>query len=212
MASLAARHPDAGDVLISVQHPPTITVGRRGAHGMIHARSLDLPGRPPLHVDVHEVPRGGSVTWHAPGQLVVYPVLRLTRLARPLGRPPLGDLPAYARALERAMEATCTAFGLATRGRPGFAGLWLDERRKIASLGVAIQSGWTTHGIALNVCPHLAGFDLITPCGLDGVEMTSLWRELDELGLPRPPLETVEARLLDELAARLTLGVDGELA
>lgn len=203
MEALVERPPTAPDVVLCLQHPPTLTVGRRGGREHVHTTRLALPGHPALDVDVHETARGGSVTWHAPGQLVVYPVVQLPRLAGALGRGPLGDLPAFARALEDAMQAACAAFGLATSTRPGFAGLWLDERTKIGSLGVAVRRGWTYHGLALNVCPHLEAFDLVTPCGLEGVKMTSLWRELEQQGLPRPTLGEVRDELLAVLLPRL---------
>lgn len=202
MDSLIARPPSAPDVLISVQHPPTMTLGRRGGREHVRATTLDLDDRA-CPVDLWEIARGGSVTYHAPGQLVLYPIVQMTRLDGPVGRGPLGDLPAFVRLLEVAMQETCATFGLATVTREGFSGLWLDDRTKIASIGVGIRHGWSFHGLALNVCPRLEGFDLITPCGLDGVRMTSLWRELDVRHRPRPGIHDVEAELVERLRARL---------
>lgn len=194
MDDLIRRPRSDDDLLISVQHPTTFTVGRRGGHEAILSRQLGQTTIP-----VFEIARGGSVTCHTPGQIVIYPVVQLSRLQPPLGRGPLGDLGAFARALESAMADTCAHFGLPTLTRPGFAGLWLDEETKIGSLGVGIRRGWTFHGLALNVCPDLRVFSLITPCNLQGVGMTSLHQELQRAGRPLPPL----AQVADDLAGRV---------
>jgi lipoate-protein ligase B len=199
MTTLTERNADAEDLLISVQHPPTITVGRRGGHELIRSTRLEIDGDQVFDVAVHDVARGGSITYHAPGQLVVYPVVQLALMAPPMGREPVGDLPGFVRALEGVIQETCMTFGLETVVRPGFAGVWLDEQTKIASIGVGVRRGWTFHGLALNVCPHLEGFALITPCGLQGVKMTSLRRELEERKRPAPAIEVVETELLGRL-------------
>ena len=208
MDALVARPPDAPDVLLSLQHPPTLTLGRRGGGEHLPVAvagqiSLQFPGHGAVRVDVHEIARGGSITWHAPGQLVVYPIVQLARLEGPVGRGPLGDLPAFVRLLELAMQETCRVFGVTTVQRDGFAGLWIDDKTKIASIGVGLRSGWSFHGLALNVNPHLDAFAGIVPCGLDGVRMTSLWRELDLARMPRPALAEVEAELVEGLKRRL---------
>lgn len=202
MDELVQRPADSADLLLSVQHPPVITVGRRGGREHVHGAELRLQtGNWP--VEVHEVARGGSVTYHAPGQLVIYPILQLNRMEGAVGQGPLGDLPAFVRLLEAAMVETCAAFGLPAGTRDGFSGVWIDERTKIASIGVGLRAGWTFHGLALNVCPHLEGFALITPCGLGGVRMTSLWAELQRAGRPLPPVADVEADLTGRLRSRL---------
>ncbi|MCO4764413.1 MAG: lipoyl(octanoyl) transferase LipB [Myxococcales bacterium] len=206
MESLVSRPHDAPDVLLSVEHPPTITVGRRGADNAIHGRTLHLPDGERYPVAIHEVARGGSVTYHAPGQLVIYPIVQLPKLAGPIGRGPLGDLGKYVRTLEQCMVETCAAFELSVRVRPGFSGIWLDERTKLASIGVGIRAGWSFHGLALNVNPHLEGFDLITPCGLSGVQMTSLWQQLEQQNLPTPSFADVEADLVARLGQALVRG------
>lgn len=203
MEALTERPAAAPDLLICVQHPPTITVGRRGGHDQIRRRTMHGADGTTVEVQVHEVARGGNVTWHGPGQLVIYPVVRLTALDGPVGRGPIGDLPAFVRQLEDAMVATCAVFGVATTTRIGFSGVWLDERTKLASIGVGVRNGWTFHGLALNVEPRLEGFDLITPCGLDGVRMTSVRRELERARLPVPAYAEVEAELCRQLQARL---------
>ena len=203
MEQLVARPPDAPDLLLCAEHPPTLTVGRRGGREHIRGTQFAQPGGSAVEVPIHEVARGGSVTWHAPGQVVVYPIVQLARQEGPIGRGTLGDLPAFARLLETAMQHACAAFGLDTCTREGFAGLWLDDRTKIGSLGVAIRGGWTWHGLALNVSTELAGFELATHCGLQGVRMTTLWQELDSRALPKPPLARVRAAVVAELQARL---------
>lgn len=203
MDVLTARPAEAEDVLLLAEHPPTITVGRKGGHALIHGRSLRGSDGAPYAVDVFDVARGGSLTYHGPGQLVVYPILRLTQLQGPIGRGPIGDLPLLVRALEAAMVETCAAFGLPTVTRAGFSGVWIDETTKLASIGVGVRNGWTFHGLALNVEPRLEGFDLITPCALDGVRMTTMRQQLECAGRPVPSYDAVEARLVAALSARL---------
>ncbi len=207
MNTLVARRRDEPDVLLSLEHPPTITLGRRGGHDSVHSQVLTLPGRGAFPVAVHEVARGGAVTYHAPGQLVIYPVVQLRALSGLLGRGPLGDLGGYVRALERCIVETCAAFGLETHLQTGRSGVWIGPQVKLASIGVGVRGGWTFHGLALNVNPHLEGFDLVTPCGLDGVTMTTLWRELEQRDQPVPAFADVEADLIRRLAAVLDRAV-----
>ena len=112
------------------------------------------------------VNRGGDVTWHGPGQLVGYPILDLTRHG--------SDVHLYLRALESVLIRALADFGLSARRREGYAGVWLDERRKIASIGVGLRRWLTVHGFALNVDCDLSRFGAIVPCGLAGVEMVSM--------------------------------------
>ncbi len=203
MDALTARPRDADDVLLLTEHPPTITVGRKGGHALIHGRRLEGRDGASRDVEVYDVARGGSLTYHGPGQLVLYPIVQLPVLAGPIGRGPLGDLPRLVRELEAAMVATCAAFGLQTCTREGFSGVWIDERTKLASIGLGVRNGWTFHGLALNVQPRLEGFELITPCALDGVRMTSMRRELEQRGLPVPTYAAVERRLVAQLQQRL---------
>ena len=116
-----------------------------------------------------------------------------------MGRGPLGDLPAFVRLLEQQIQATCRYFGLETITRAGFSGVWLDDERKLASIGLGIRRGWSLHGLALNVDPPLDLFELMVPCGLAGARLTSMGHELRAQGLPVPALEAVAA----DLAARL---------
>jgi lipoyl(octanoyl) transferase len=152
------------DTLLLVEHPPVLTRGR-AAHTehILHADGIDV-------VDVE---RGGDVTFHGPGQLVGYPILDLTRHRR--------DLHWYLRALERVLIEALAPLGLCAAGRSGYTGVWIDDR-KIASVGVHVRQWVTWHGFALNVSTNLDEFTRIVPCGIAGVQMTSVVREL---GLPR---------------------------
>jgi lipoyl(octanoyl) transferase len=203
METLVARPADCPDVLLAVEHPPVATLGRRGGREYLLGTHWHHPDGTDVELQVHEVGRGGKITMHAPGQLVVYPIVQLPKLAGPIGGKPLGDLPLLVRHLEHAIIETCRAFGLLTVRKEGFPGVWTGDQRKIASVGLGVRHGWSFHGLGFNVCPHLDLFSLMVPCGLDGAQLTSLWRELDELGLPRPPMAEVRERLLQELAAGL---------
>lgn len=176
-----------GDWLLYPDHPPVLTVGRNPSEGNLLADAATLAR---LGVEVFEVPRGGDVTWHGPGQLVGYPVVALDRVDR--------DLHRWLRTLEEALIRSLAGWGLAGERSPGRTGVWLGER-KIASLGVAVRRWVGYHGFALNVCPDLAGFSLIHPCGLRGVRMTSM---AEELGRPVAVAE-VRAAVTRELAGLL---------
>jgi lipoyl(octanoyl) transferase len=154
------------DTVLFLEHPPTITLGRRTEEGEVH-----LPDE--AEVDVVEVDRGGKSTYHAPGQLVCYPILDLTRHGQ--------DVKKYCRDLEAALIRTTAAFGIASTRIDGLTGIWLESPpRKIASIGIHLSKWISTHGYALNVDLDPAPFtDWITACGLDGYQFTSMARELD---------------------------------
>lgn len=196
---LIGRPPEAPDLLLVLEHPPVVTLGRSGGEDSLLGAQWRDPQGQIVEVAVHRVARGGKITMHAPGQLVIYPLLQLPLLQEPVGRGPLGDLPAYVRLLEAQIQATCGFFGLQTQTRPGFSGVWLDDQRKLASIGVAVRHGWSSHGLALNVDPPLDLFELMVPCGLQGARLTSMAVELRALGRPVPTLAEVAA----DLAARL---------
>ncbi len=158
---------EASDTLLLLEHPDVITFGR-GARDE-NARMSDAELRAAGY-EVFRIGRGGDVTWHGPGQLVGYPILDLGARGR--------DVHRYLRALEDVLIEVLGQFGIAARTRSGYAGVWIDERRKIASIGVGLRRWVTIHGFALNVCCDLARFDAIVPCGLRGVEMTSMARVL----------------------------------
>jgi lipoyl(octanoyl) transferase len=158
------------DVVLLVEHEPVVTLGRSTV-----ASSLPLP-RAALEargVEVFEVERGGDVTLHAPGQLVAYPIFDLHgwRL----------DLHWYLRQLEETVIRTLDTVGVVTERNPGKTGVW-TAGRKIASIGIHVKQWVTFHGFALNVSTDLRLFDLIVPCGLHGVTMTSVARELGAAG------------------------------
>jgi lipoate-protein ligase B len=158
------------DLLLLVEHQPVVTLGRG-------TRATSLPLAPPelaqRGVEVFEVERGGDVTWHGPGQLVGYPIIDLAGHHQ--------DLHWYLRTLEAVLIAALGRLGVAATRKPGLTGVWTDGR-KIASIGVHVKQWVTLHGFALNVSNDLAGFDLIVPCGIDNVVMTSIARELGDRG------------------------------
>ena len=153
------------DLLLLVEHEPIVTLGRG-----TRAASLPLPADELARrgVDVVEVERGGDVTWHGPGQLVGYPILDLTH-----HQP---DLHWYLRRLEAALIAALGRLDVPAERNPGLTGVW-TRGRKIASLGIHVKQWVTLHGFALNVTSKLTGFELIVPCGIQGVVMTSVARE-----------------------------------
>jgi lipoyl(octanoyl) transferase len=165
--ALAARVADGSvpDTVLFLEHPPTITLGRRTEEGEVHVPDGAA-------VDVVEVDRGGKSTYHAPGQLVCYPILDLTRHGQ--------DVKQYCRNLEEALIRTTATFGIEATRIEGLTGVWLESPpRKIASIGIHLSKWISTHGYALNVDLDPAPFtDWITACGLDGYAFTSMAREL----------------------------------
>jgi lipoyl(octanoyl) transferase len=153
------------DTVLLLEHPPTITLGRRTEEGEVH-----VPDG--AEVAVVEVDRGGKSTYHGPGQLVCYPILDLTRHGH--------DVKKYCRDLEEALVQTLGAFGLEGARIEGLTGVWLQSPpRKIASIGIHLSKWVSTHGYALNVDLDPAPFtEWITACGLDGYAFTSMAREL----------------------------------
>lgn len=153
----------AVETIVMLEHPPVYTMGRRG--GRAHV----LMPEAALAAQVIDSDRGGDVTFHGPGQLVVWPILRLRERGLSVAR--------YVRLLEQAMIETAAAFGVEAERRRGMPGCWAGER-KLGSVGVHVSRGVSTHGLALNVSTELGWFDAITPCGIAGAEMTSLASEL----------------------------------
>ena len=189
---------DIGDRLLLLEHPAVLTLGRQADERHVLASPVELARR---GIEVLRVERGGEVTYHGPGQLVAYPIIGLSRrglLLRPL-----------VRALEAAMVATCEAFGVMAARRDGHPGCWCDPEgsapRKIGALGIRVERGVSYHGIALNIDPDLADFDLIDPCGMPGVESTSIARELALAGstLKAPTVEAAAGVFAQALAANL---------
>ena len=168
------------DLLLLVEHPDVITLGRGARESNVVAPDALLGEH---GVEVHEVERGGDVTYHGPGQLVGYPVIDLNQHKK--------DLHWYLRQLEEVLIRTLAAFGVTGSRVQGYTGVWVGDR-KIASIGVHVSRWVTWHGFALNVNTDLARFDLIIPCGIEAVQMTSLSRE------------TNRACTLDEVSDELT--------
>jgi lipoate-protein ligase B len=158
------------DLLLLVEHEPVVTLGRG-----TRATSLPLPPTELARrgVGVVEVERGGDVTYHGPGQLVGYPILQL--------REHREDLHWYLRQLEGALVTALGTLGIAAARNPGLTGVWTGGR-KIASIGIHVKQWVTFHGFALNVSTDLRGFDLIVPCGIRDVVMTSVAAELGVAG------------------------------
>jgi lipoyl(octanoyl) transferase len=154
------------DLLLLVEHEPVITLGRATRATSLPLAPAELERR---RVAVVEVERGGDVTYHGPGQLVGYPILQL--------REHREDLHWYLRQLEAALIGALAELGIAAGRKPGLTGVWTGGR-KIASIGIHVKQWVTYHGFALNVTTDLSGFDVIVPCGIDGVVMTSVAAEL----------------------------------
>jgi len=172
-----------GDTVLIVEHPPVITLGARRSANKLLIESDELTRR---GIDVVEIRRGGGATAHNPGQLVFYPILHLQHLG-------LGASE-YVRTLEAIGIDLLARAGLAAERRKGYPGLWVGCK-KIASIGVRVSRFVTYHGMAINVCNDLDIFDAMVPCGLDGVEMTSVEKETGrpcDIG----PIKTELARLL----------------
>ncbi|MPV37654.1 lipoyl(octanoyl) transferase LipB [Georgenia subflava] len=166
---------ERGDKVLLLEHDDVYTAGKRTAR-------RDRPGD---GTEVIDVDRGGRITWHGPGQLVAYPIVRL--------REPV-DVVAYVRALEQAVMDVAATYGVRTARVPGRSGVWVlaDDRgrdRKLCAVGVRVARGVTMHGIALNVCPDLGVYDRIVPCGIDDADVTSL---AAETGRPLGVLDVVD--------------------
>ncbi len=155
------------DVLLLVEHPPVVTLGRATKEGTLLASPALLASR---GVELFEVDRGGDVTFHGPGQLVGYPIVDLKRHRQ--------DLHWYLRRVEEALIRALAPLGVTSERCVGFTGVWTGGR-KLASIGVHARDWVTWHGFALNVSTDLSYFDLMVPCGIAGVAMTSIAHELD---------------------------------
>ncbi len=154
------------DLLLLVEHPPVVTLGRsaKGKNLVASPELLSVRG-----IELYEVERGGDVTFHGPGQLVGYPIIDLRQHKQ--------DLHWYLRQIELVLVNSLASLGLEASSREGLTGVWTNGR-KIASIGVHARDWVTWHGFALNVNTDLSYFDYIIPCGIDGVVMTSVAREL----------------------------------
>ena len=162
---VAKKHCDhsLGDELLLLEHDPVYTIGR-------NPDQTSLRGATHLPFPLFPINRGGQATYHGPGQLVGYPIVDLRRCGQ--------DLHRYLRWIEDLLVELLASYEIAARTRPGLTGVWVDQR-KIASIGVGVRHWITMHGFALNVCGDLSPFDHITPCGIAGVTMTSMEKELN---------------------------------
>jgi lipoate-protein ligase B len=158
----------AEDVLLLVEHQPVVTLGRGTKAQHLTASPALLAAR---GVELFEVDRGGDVTFHGPGQLVGYPIMDLKRHRQ--------DLHWYLRQVEESLIRAVAPFGIVGERRAGYTGVWTSGR-KLASIGVHARDWVTWHGFALNVTTDLSYFDLMVPCGIAEVTMTSVSRELRE--------------------------------
>jgi lipoyl(octanoyl) transferase len=189
----AARQQDLiGDTLLLLEHPPVYTRGRRS-----DARELPLgeDWYRERGIDIVDTDRGGKLTYHGPGQLVGYPIMRID------------DVIAYLRTMEQSIVAALADAGIAAHARPDdgpdFTGVWTAANRKIASIGVHVARGVTTHGFAINVHNDLEPFAWVVACGLDGVRMTSV---VEETGAgARTPLAAVRASMAAHFAGAFGL-------
>jgi lipoate-protein ligase B len=183
------RTDQVGDLALVLEHTPVLTLGRRAdpVHVLVSQEDLAQRG-----VEVYRVERGGDVTYHGPGQLVVYPILRL----RDHGLGPSD----YMHLLEKVIIATLADYGIEAGRRDKLIGVWVGDN-KIAALGVRVKRGITMHGLALNVAPNMDHWSLIVPCGIREGGVTSMALELGTA----PAVADVGRRLATHLAA--TLGV-----
>ena len=160
---------NVGDTLLLVEHEPVLTLGRHSSPEHVLATTAELEQR---GIEVVRVERGGEVTYHGPGQLVAYPIVFLSErglLLRP-----------FVRALEATMTDTAATYGVRAVARAGYPGIWVepesDAPRKLGALGLRVEKGITFHGIALNISTRLDDFSLIHPCGMAGLDVTSIAR------------------------------------
>ncbi len=158
------------DAVLLLEHPPVYTMGRQGEARHLGAGPDALRG---AGAEFLEVDRGGSVTFHGPGQLVAYPIVRLAGIFPIPGHTAHGDVDRYLRALEAGLIATAATYSVDVTRRSPFTGVWSGQR-KLGAIGVKLAAGVTTHGVALNVATDLSWFDRITPCGIDGAGVASL--------------------------------------
>src|SRR5437660_1506451 len=184
----ARQRGDLPDVLLLLEHPPVYTRGRRAKPEELTLGETFYARR---GIEVHDTDRGGRVTYHGPGQLVGYPIMGVS------------DVHAHLRAIEHAIVAVLAAEGVAARARtaegPDYTGVWVGER-KIASIGVHLSRGVSTHGFAINVDVDVEPFSWIVACGLPDVQMTSLALELSGRGDDADP-RTLRDRVRERVAA-----------
>lgn len=155
------------DTLLLTEHPHVFTIGRLGVRSnlLVDSKELERKG-----IAIYDVDRGGDITYHGPGQLVIYPILDLKLLNL--------KIIDYLRGLEESAIRFFKCFGLTTTRKTGFTGIWFGEQ-KIVSIGIGIKRGITYHGMSININPDLSYFRFISPCGIKGLDMTSLSKILN---------------------------------
>ena len=182
-----------GDALLLLEHPPVLTLGRNAHRSNILASDAELTRR---GIAVHEIDRGGDVTYHGPGQIVGYPIVDLRGDFPGRKGPHLGAVE-YVRWLEEVLIRTCGEYGVLTGRVAGRTGVWTlgsdpagkIPEKKIAAIGVHISQGITSHGFAWNVTTDLRDFQWIVPCGIDDCVVTSLEEEIDQRTHSMPTME-----------------------
>jgi lipoate-protein ligase B len=172
------------ETLLLLEHAPVITLGRSASPANVLAPAAELARR---GIDLVPTSRGGDVTYHGPGQLVGYPIVRLR-----------GGVVAHMTGMARAIAAVLAEYGIDARWRREAAGLWVGDA-KICAFGVHVRSRVTMHGFALNVAADLSSFELIVPCGIAGARTTSM----AALGVAPPPLEDLAAAIAGRLGAEV---------
>ncbi len=193
------------NLLLLLEHPPVLTLGRNAKRANVLASDELLAGR---GITLHEINRGGDVTYHGPGQLIGYPIfdLRSLRSARGSRMGPVD----FVRQMEEALIRLCATYGVAAGRICGLTGVWCSApdgsldgctvqaggapppgMRKLVSIGIHVARGVTSHGFAFNITTDLRDFELINPCGITGCRMTTLEQEGDPRNKPLPPLEAL---------------------
>ena len=199
------------NILLLLEHPPVLTLGRNAKRANVLASDALLASR---GVTLHEINRGGDVTYHGPGQLVGYPIFDLRTLQNRNGSR-LGPVD-FVRMMEEALIRLCGVYGVRAGRIAGLTGVWcgLDEPasagRKIGAIGIHVSRGITSHGFAFNVTPDLSYFQLINPCGITDRPVTSLEKEVTETAA-LPDLESIAhqtARLFGQVFNQQVLAVE----
>lgn len=175
------QDPELGDRIFFVQHPAVYTLGKRGGRENLVVSEQFLAEK---GIEIVQTARGGNITFHGPGQAVLYPIINLER-----SKIGVAD---FVHGLEEIMMRTARQFGVEARRDPQNHGLWVGTQ-KIGSVGLSIKKGISIHGLALNVCPDLTPFSWINPCGLENLAMTSLEQENKNLAFdPKASMEQVK--------------------
>ena len=173
--------PSSPDLLIFTEHSPVFTIGSRKSsesHLLWDQKTLKDNG-----IEVHKTNRGGDITYHGPGQLIIYPIISLNKR----------DLADYLRKLEIVMIRVLQSFAIEASTREGKTGIWIDDR-KICAIGIAVKSWITYHGLALNINPDLDHFQGIIPCGITDGSVTSMQKEIS----PLPEKKLIKERFVVE--------------